>query len=489
MRPGGAHMSESRQGGAAAERIDRANRLLSQHRYGSDAHEQGYRLLVELADAPGGAWAQWLLGAYHLQVIHRPDALSDALRWLRAAATAGVPQAIERLSDLCLQGVALPYSLDGAMRYLQTLADGGHAPSAWQLGYLADQDDAPDIGVAPASLLLRACALGFPAAYYSLGWRFAIGRGVARDPVLARALLLRAADAGFRDAVEAADALAADAGPEALALRARLKDNLAAAQPMLMQLARAGFGPSAKPVVAALETHLLSVGVAAFVLDADGRAAVAGAAPAGMAAAEVWQRPCDAPRIETARGFATREECAWLINRVAGTMTSPHDVGPHRSANSSAEIEQFNGEVRALRMLDTDAVMRQLQRRVCIALGWRPARLEPSSVIRYGVGHRYEPHVDYFEPEEIASNREQRGDLGGQRTATFLVYLHAPIRGGETEYTRAGAIVRGEPGMAVVHWNTRDGQPDPDSLHQGREVLKGEKWLWRTALREHSMYG
>ena len=85
-------------------------------------------------------------------------------------------------------------------------------------------------------------------------------------------------------------------------------------------------------------------------------------------------------------------------------------------------------------------------------------------------------------------NREHTGDLGGQRVATFMVYLRAPDRGGETEYPRRGLLVRGRRGMAVVHYNVADGVPDPASLHAGRPVLEGEKWLWRSTLREHSMY-
>lgn len=472
------------------DRIDLANRLLSQHRYGTPEHERGYTLMREAAEAPGGAWAQWLLGAYHLQVIQRPQSQASAAQWLRQAAAAGIPPAIERLADMSLDGIAMPFSLADAMRGLRTLAERGHAPSAWQLAYLSDRHDAPDVGAAPATLLLRACALGFGPAYYSLGLRFATGSGVTRDAVIGRALLLRAADAGFRDAREAADELAPEGGADAEALRADLKANLAAAQPMLAAVGR-GDAMSAHaidPMLPKLESHLAAAVQPIFFVDAQGRACVRDAGRRASAAAVDWQWTTGLPKVGIAADFADREECAWLINKVAGSMLRPEQIARQHSANTDSELQQFNGHVRPLKMLDTDPVMRLLQRRIVETLAWRPTDMEPCSIISYGPGHEYQPHCDYFTEEQIALNREHTGDLGGQRVATFLAYLRAPDRGGETEYPHGGLLVRGRRGMAVVHYNIADGAPDPASLHAGRPVLEGEKWLWRSTLREHSMY-
>lgn len=475
---------------SAQDRIESANRLLSQHRYGTSEHERGYALMTELAESPGGAWAQWLLGAYHLQVVQRPRSQTAAAHWLRRAAAAGVPPAIERLADMSLVGIAMPFSLHDAMVGLRRLAERGHAPSAWQLAYLSDRPGAPDIGAAPATLLLRACALGFGPAYYSLGLRFATGSGLERDPVLARALLLRAADAGVRDARCAADELVPEGGAAADALRASLKANLAAAQPMLAALGR-GDALSAQaidPVLPKLESHLAAALPPVFFVDAQGRACVRDAGRRAGVAAVQWRWTTGLPKVGIAEDFADREECAWLIHKVAGSMLRPEQIARSHSANTDSELEQFNGHVRPLKMLDTDPVMRMLQRRIVETLAWQPTHMEPCSIISYGPGHAYQPHVDYFSEEQIASNRAHAGDLGGQRVATFLAYLHAPDRGGETEYPHGGLVVSGRRGSAVVHCNVADGVPDPASLHAGRPVLAGEKWLWRSTLREHSMY-
>jgi TPR repeat protein len=475
--------------GGDPARLQRANEGLARHRFGTQEHEQAYRELRAIAEMPGAAVAQWYLGAYHLQVIQRPGGQAEAARWLQQAADAGLPPAIERMADMALLGIGIPYSVSRAIAALRVLADLGHAPPAWQLAYLSDFLASDEGGLPAATLLLRACALGYPAAYYSLGLRIANGDGIERNADLACALLMRAADAGFHDAREAAAELVPDAGPDATSLHARLKANLAAAQPLLRTIGRQRT-PAGEldPTVPQLEAHLIALGHPAFALDAQGRAFVTTAVAPRTMGQPAWRWTDGRPRVGVARDFASREECAWLINRVADSMLRPGENLRAHSTNTDSEFRQFSGHVRPLKLLETDVVMRTLQRRAGESLGWRLADMEPSSVIRYEAGHQYEPHVDYFTDEQIELNRIHRGDLGGQRIATFLVYLRAPERGGETDYPDIGLAVRGERGMAVVHYNVANGRPDPLSRHAGRPVAAGEKWLWRSTLREHPMY-
>ena len=80
-------------------------------------------------------------------------------------------------------------------------------------------------------------------------------------------------------------------------------------------------------------------------------------------------------------------------------------------------------------------------------------------------------------------------DLSGQRIATFLLCLEAAETGGGTAYPHAGLTVEYETGTAAMHFNvTPDGRADPHSLHRGLPVVRGEKWLLRTTLRERSRY-
>lgn len=88
----------------------------------------------------------------------------------------------------------------------------------------------------------------------------------------------------------------------------------------------------------------------------------------------------------------------------------------------------------------------------------------------------------------MRANRETFADPGGQRLASFLLYLQAPDAGGETAYPDADLEIPGETGLGILHYNCLpDRSVDRRSRHAGKPIDQGEKWLWRTALRQHSL--
>lgn len=101
-------------------------------------------------------------------------------------------------------------------------------------------------------------------------------------------------------------------------------------------------------------------------------------------------------------------------------------------------------------------------------------------VYRYKPGQFFDQHYD-------ESNKVTIGDppIPGRTTWTLLVYL-TTCEGGETafypEATRKGQpapapiLVGLETGMALLH------NHDDCMLHEGREVLSGEKWVLRSDL-------
>lgn len=469
-----------------------ANRLLAEHPPGSSRHAQGVSMLESAAEGTRAAEAQWLLGAYYLQVSTLGGSHARARAWLDKAAANGVPPAIDRLADLALSGLAGSGSISEARALQQSLADQGYQRAAWEAAYLLAQDTTVD-GVEIATAFLRACALGYPPAYYSLGLRFALGDGVDRDPALGWALLRRAADGGFADAEAAAQDLCAGAESqdEARRLHVAFKANLADAHPLLGQLRPgiAGAGKAPHPLIRRLESHLAGVKHPAIALDGEGRLRVRANAAARHRTNEEWMWLSESPRIGVCRDFATREECAHLINKVAAALRPASEYRRGNSANEDAELQSFSGRGHPVGALHTDSVTRVLERKVSAMTAWPMQRLEPCSIVCYQEGEEYKPHVDYFTDEQMLTNRGARRDYGGQRTATFLLYLRAPEAGGETAYLAPGIDVAGERGMAVIHYNVMpDGRQDDASLHAGKPILQGEKWLWRSTLREHSLY-
>lgn len=467
--------------------VEFANRLLAGHGYGTAEHERGYRLLREAAEVGGAPHVHWFLGAYHLQVSSRPGARKGAREGLQAAAAAGLPMAVDRLVDLHLRGWGLPRSVPAALELLERLADQGYARAAWELGYLRGASGG-ERAAADLDAFARACALGYPFAYYSLGLRFAIGAGVRRDLAFARALLLRAADAGIVDARQAADELAPGqaAVGNAVDWYGRLKANLDAAHGLLGRL-QPGPVPETPRVHAqlpAVERHFATVGYPGIGLDHAGRLAVAGdGSPPLRASAPAFEWRSTRPKVGLSEGFATREECAHLVNLIGPRLAAP-TAYQRPGDNDAGEVTHFNGSGSPIGSLHTDPVVRMLECRVAELAAWSCDAIEPSSIIRYEPGQEYKPHVDFFTDSQIRGNAVDRHDFGGQRIATFLLYLRAPEEGGETFYHGADLPVRGAPGMGVIHYNvTADGAVDPYSRHSGRAIVRGEKWVWRSALR------
>ena len=487
-------LEQAARSGDDGARIELGNRLLSEHRYGSADHETGLELLKQAARGPRAMHAQWFLGAYFTQVSVRPDAQAQAAQWMGRAADAGFAPALDRLADLHLCGAGVEQSAGRALELQRRLADHGFGRAAWENAYLLSQGVAgpPEAG-AVATAFARACALGNLPGYYSLGLRFALGAGVPQDGAFGRALLLRAADGGFPDALAAAEELVpADRhGAGSTHWHGALKANLDAAPLESLAPSRTPVAHGPVPMVRRLEAHLASVGHPSLQLDGSGRLACP-QVPGGeqsQAQPGQWDWVSGRPKVGVSRGFATREECAHLVHKMADSLRHASEYRRSSSANDDAEVLYFNGRGQSVGAMQADSVVRLIEHRIAGSTGWATEKLETASVIRYQPGEEYRPHVDFFTREQIALNRAEGRDFGGQRIATFLLCLRAPELGGETVYENVGLTVRGEAGTAVLHYNVDpDGEPDQQSLHSGQPVKIGEKWLWRTTLREHCLH-
>jgi prolyl 4-hydroxylase len=102
--------------------------------------------------------------------------------------------------------------------------------------------------------------------------------------------------------------------------------------------------------------------------------------------------------------------------------------------------------------------------------------MENPQIMRYQPGQRFLPHYDFLDPRHprVAEAIAQ----GGQREATFLVYLNDDFDGAETSFLQLDWRFRGGKGDAILFWNTdQSGAPEKSSLHAGLEPTRGEMWL------------
>jgi prolyl 4-hydroxylase len=191
----------------------------------------------------------------------------------------------------------------------------------------------------------------------------------------------------------------------------------------------------------------------------------------------------ESPRMRVFEGFASPAECRWAIealrSRLAPAMvwddaTGLGKVDPSRS-----------GQAVELRLPEMDVVLEILRARISAATRLPEGIFEVPQVMHYSVSQEFRLHHDFLDPSQPGprSDIERRG----QRIGTFLIYLNEDFEGGETEFPKAGFSYRGRTGDALFFTNvTRDGRPDPLTLHCGRPPTKGEKWIFSQWIRDRA---
>ncbi len=193
-----------------------------------------------------------------------------------------------------------------------------------------------------------------------------------------------------------------------------------------------------------------------------------------------------APRILAIEGFASREECAWLIERARGSLRraqiyrkdGPGFVEAGTRTNSEADYTIGNA----------DLVLRLVIERIATAVGVSAAMFEVAKLLHYEPGQYFAPHCDFQAPTTPALAQEVA--RRGQRVATALVYLNDDYTGGETEFPRIGLRHRAAAGDALLFWNVQpSGALDYDTLHAGLAPTQGVKWVLSQWIRDRPVDG
>jgi hypothetical protein len=349
---------------------------------------------------------------------------------------------------------------------------------------LAEGIGGPPDANAALGWYLRAAAQGEPRAYFNLGLCCFAGAGIDRNPTQAWAWMENARRQEYPCSAKELQRMAAGLAAAELAAAQKLAERI---EQNFMQLQQAlertpAALESAEKYRQLVEENFAALGVPAFSLDASAWSAAA-ASHAHVLAATT--QVSEHPHIFTVDEFVSRGECAHLMTLAGQDLRPAHTL---TADILSQENLAFTGNMAALQTVLCDAVVRQVERRVGGVFKLPPSHVEPLSVLRYQGGHRYAPHVDYFVAARMQENLS-KGDRAGQRVASFLVYLRAAESGGETHYLTLGRKIAGRERMALCHFNCLpSGEPDAATLHTGEAVIRGEKWLARTTLREKPFY-
>ncbi|WP_229256986.1 2OG-Fe(II) oxygenase [Duganella lactea] len=128
-------------------------------------------------------------------------------------------------------------------------------------------------------------------------------------------------------------------------------------------------------------------------------------------------------------------------------------------------------------------VAERIDRRLAAIAHWTPECSEPFQLQKYDKTQEYKPHYDWLDPDS-AGHRSHLA-RGGQRLATFVLYLSEVAAGGGTVFPNLGLEVFPKKGNALWFLNTDSHhQPDPQTLHGGAPVVGGTKIIANKWLRQ-----
>ncbi len=408
----------------------------------------------------------------------------------RIVAATDHPAALERMADLLLWGVGLEKDEAKSFGIYKKLVDQGLMPFT-TLAYLYSQGIGTIADECEAStLILKAAAQGDTLAFMLLSFRYEVGLGVPINGKLARAYATLAVKREFPGAQQRLDKLnlrfSSIASEQVDASVEILIKNIEHMYDKVAKLNQS-VGPN-NPEFAAKYMQLLSNNFSELnISDLSIIPEVRGFEIKQRAKHELdCKIISDSPLIMSIDCFASFEECQYLIQQAIPMLESTKQQA---KKVTNTEIDAFSGDSAIFTSRQTSPVDRTIQQRFSEIENVPVSYFEPISLLKYSVGHDYSTHTDAFDAERIRRH-ELKGDFGGQRMTTNLIYLLPAIEGGITRYDKIDLNISGEMGMSVIHHNARaDFNPDPQSLHTGMEILQGEKWLLRTATRQNPLYG
>ncbi len=183
----------------------------------------------------------------------------------------------------------------------------------------------------------------------------------------------------------------------------------------------------------------------------------------------------ETPTIRVLGSVLDDAECDELIEqarpRLARSRTVT-DEGTHEVSDARTSSGMF------FRIGETELITR-IEYRIAELLDIPPEHGEGLQILHYRPGQQYEPHYDWFDRSQ--AGHEALTKVGGERIASFIMYLNTPEGGGGTHFPRAGVTVSAQKGSAV-YFAYENG--DQSSLHAGLPVTAGEKWIATKWIRE-----
>jgi prolyl 4-hydroxylase len=187
----------------------------------------------------------------------------------------------------------------------------------------------------------------------------------------------------------------------------------------------------------------------------------------------------ESPALRVLGNLLSPEECNALIEEAKPRLQRAKTI----DSSGKQQIDARRTSEGMFFTIGESPLVRRIEQRIATLLSIPMDHGEGLQILHYLPGQQYEPHYDWFDPEQPGFAAVTA--KGGQRIASLVMYLNTPEAGGGTAFPDIGLTVTAMRGSATYFaYDTGD----TASLHAGLPVQKGEKWIATKWLREHPFH-
>jgi len=197
---------------------------------------------------------------------------------------------------------------------------------------------------------------------------------------------------------------------------------------------------------------------------------------------EVKRRVVRPREVLVVDSFLRASTCKRMLEELEDTHWSRSGVSRLASGHEYSEVQANFRDSASAQQLGFGArlkrAIKRIEKRLSEEFKCDPAHLEEWQATRYKRGEQFKYHLD---------GGHWKDSTAGDRKRTYLIYLDAPEKGGETHFRALNTTVAPKAGRLVV-WNNLlpTGFCDHAMIHSGLEVKKGTKTTLVTWERERA---
>jgi len=185
--------------------------------------------------------------------------------------------------------------------------------------------------------------------------------------------------------------------------------------------------------------------------------------------------------VKEIKGFLSKKQCQALVEMIEANNVRSSVVvgGTDRSGVSETRTSSTSN------LAPNNLIVKSIHQKIADNLGLDIKKGEDLQGQKYEPGQYFKEHNDYFSGDAY----DKHCLSSGNRTFTFMIYLNEDFEGGGTYFPKLEKTIKPELGKAVVWQNTIDGEPQPDTMHEGTTITKGVKYIITSWWRENDWNG